>query len=136
MKPRTPPLVIALAGLAALGALGAENGCDPVDAYIFTARRYDADGGCTHYSTAIEQVSGPGADANCRARCLRVNGALFVSTICPPLPTSAVAVEPADPECAAALAVATITCGEPTDGGEPEPEDDDAGPAPADAGSD
>jgi|GEM_PF-3532051 len=80
------------------------SACITTEAYVYTAQRYDSAGACLEDYRAIEQVAGKGASSQCAPTCLEVDGELFVSTMCPPLPGIATAVPDDDPTCAAARA--------------------------------
>jgi hypothetical protein len=96
--------------LAALVLAAMAVACE-AESYVYTARRYDADGSCLEKYTSIEVVAGSGASNRCPLQCLTASGSTFVSAVCPPLPPNATALPGNDPECKAALAVAEVTCG-------------------------
>lgn len=103
-----------LARLTFLGAASAwaTVACDGTDSYVYTAQRFDPSEGCLGDYESVEVVAGSGASATCPAACFSFQGELYVSTVCPPLPAGAEAVEASEPECAAALAAASqeATC--------------------------
>jgi hypothetical protein len=118
-------------GLAATTGLAS---CIATDTYVYTAQKYDPTNDCVGTYKAIEVVTGSGASATCAPACLMVGDDLFVSTLCPPLPTIATAVDADAGTCTAALAAAATggTCDvpAPTEGGTAE------GGADADADTD
>jgi hypothetical protein len=87
--------VVATSGLAS---------CLSADSYVYSAQKYDPTNDCVHVSKAIEVVNGSGASANCPISCLTVGEDLYVSTLCPPLPTVATAEDSDSGTCIAALA--------------------------------
>jgi hypothetical protein len=124
--------------------------CETADSYVYTARRYDPIGACLEPYKAVEVVDGPGAAATCPESCLVVGTEVFVTTMCPPLPTIATELEADAADCIAARAVASMTCGEDgdvaaeedtgsandassSDGSAPAPDLDATVPAPRDA---
>jgi hypothetical protein len=117
------------AATAALAA-AAMASCIATDSYVYSAQKYDPTADCVTASKGIEVVQGSGASARCPPKCLMVGGDLYVSTLCPPLPTIATAVEDDAGTCIAALAAAAKggTCDSPADGGA---SPDDAGDAAA-----
>jgi hypothetical protein len=123
-------------------ALGIVVACEEADVYVYTAQRYNADAACLEPYKPIEVVNGPGGDL-CAPSCLRVNGEIFVSRVCPPVPSNASLLRRDAPECQVALALEGSCDDEEGDGGEEQDEDggeeqdeDDAGPDAADAASD
>lgn len=103
------------AGVVAVVSLMA---CD-VPFYVYSARRWNAADACVEPYVPIDRVSGEGADSSCPAVCLSVGAALYVSTVCPPLPPSATEVPATDPTCRAALDAMNRNrvCGAPAEGG-------------------
>ena len=101
-----------LAGCLAVLAF-AGSGCDEYGPRIYTARSYRAGAGCLELSTAIGVVRAGELHASCPEACLSLDDALYVSTVCPPLPARALPVKPEVPGCALALAAfrAESTCG-------------------------
>ncbi|MGC4079510.1 MAG: hypothetical protein QM702_21210 [Rubrivivax sp.] len=96
-----------------LVALAAAAACEDSRFYVYTAQRWNAEEGCLEEYGPIEVVSGAGVSAACPAACLRVGEDLYVSTLCPPLPDNATAVDAKDGECKDALAAAAkkLACG-------------------------
>lgn len=105
----------AVSGTALLG--GSVTSCLTTQSYVYSAQRYDPTGDCLESYTAVELVNGTGASSACPAACLTVGADLFVSTVCPPLPTIATAVPPDAGDCIAALAAAKRggTCDAPAE---------------------
>jgi len=124
-----PPFARTLLLLAAGSALAAA--CIEVDSYVYSAQKYDAANACVGDYHAIEIIDGKGAKSTCPNACFEVNGELYVSTVCPPLPAIATAVASSTPDCKAALAAPS--CSSPGDGGE---EDSGDGGEEADAETD
>jgi hypothetical protein len=125
------------AATTALLAAAATEACIATDSYVYSAQRYDPTADCVTASKSIEVVNGPGASAVCPATCLMVGDNLYVSTLCPPLPTIATAVDEDAGACIAALAAVASggTCDLPADGGASEA-DADAGDAAPDEDAD
>lgn len=113
------------AATTAVLAAAAMAACVATDSYVYSAQKYDPTADCITASKGIEVVQGSGASARCSPMCLMVGEDLYVSTLCPPLPTIATAVDDDAGTCIAALAAAAKggTCDSPADGG--------AGPAEA-----
>jgi hypothetical protein len=101
--------------IAAAMALLAGGACLAAESYVYTAQKYDPTADCVNASKPIEVVKGSGASATCPAACLMVGEDLYVSTLCPPLPTIATAVDRDAGDCVAALAAAARggTCDAP-----------------------
>lgn len=118
-----PLLVRTLLLLAAGSALAVA--CIEVDSYVYSAQKYDATNACVGDYHSIEVIDGTGAKSTCPKACFEVNGELYVSTVCPPLPAIATAVASNTPDCRAALAAPS--CSEPADGGEDGDGGDDGG---------
>jgi hypothetical protein len=114
----TAMLAAAAMASTALAALGGAS-CIATDSYVYSAQKYDPTADCVTGSKGIEVLHGSGASANCPATCLTVGEDLYVSTLCPPLPTIATAVDADAGTCIAALAAAATggTCDLPADGG-------------------
>jgi hypothetical protein len=91
------------------------------DIYVYTARRYSADGGCLDPYKSIDVVHGDSVSSTCAPICFQYGGETFTSTVCPPLPDLAVGLDAQAPECVAANGLYMSTCG--TDAGETEDED-------------
>lgn len=109
------------AGLVATLAAGLTAfafACEGPQSYVYSAQRYDPAADCLAAYAPVEVVNGEGASSMCPSMCMTVGDALYVSSMCPPLPSVATAV-PADAvECIAALAAArrdTRTCDELAD---------------------
>ncbi len=89
------------AGLfAALASVGA---CAEREVYIYSAARYDEAADCIAPYSSLETIEGEGASVRCSPKCISFEDELYVSTVCPPVPTGAELVPPEDPTCAAAL---------------------------------
>ena len=120
---------------AVLAAVAIAASCIATDSYVYTAQKYDPANDCVTAYKAIEVVNGSGASATCAPACLTVGEDLYVSTLCPPLPTIATAVAADAGPCIAARAAAATggTCDAPapaeggTDEGGAEAGDEDAG---------
>jgi hypothetical protein len=122
-----------VAGLAALASLA--FACVRTEAYLYSAQKYDPAADCVTGYESVELVNGTGASSQCEPSCLSVNGELYVSTMCPPLPTIATEVPVDSGACVAALAAAAReagACEAPGPAGEPS---GDAGPV-SEAGPD
>jgi hypothetical protein len=95
--------------------------CISTDSYVYTAQKYDPTNDCVNAYAPVEVVNGSGASAKCAPVCLMVGTDVFVSTLCPPLPDIATAVDADAGACLAALAAAAsgATCDMPvvTEGG-------------------
>lgn len=113
MKPLFARTLLLLAAGSALAVA-----CIEVDSYVYSAQKYDAANACVGDYHAIEVIDGKGAKSTCPNACFEVNGELYVSTLCPPLPAIATAVASSTPDCKAALAAPS--CSSPGDGGEEE----------------
>lgn len=98
-------------------AAGATAACIATDSYVYTAQLYDPTNDCVNAYKAVEVVKGSGASANCPPTCLMVGADLYVSTLCPPLPDIATAVDSDAGTCVAALAAAATggTCDMPVE---------------------
>ncbi|MBX3209818.1 MAG: hypothetical protein KF764_32600 [Labilithrix sp.] len=123
--PRLPGPALRRAALGALTlALVAAAACEGAGSYVFTAQRFDASAACLEPYRAVEVVEGPGVAATCPASCLTVGAEVFVTTMCPPLPTIATELAEGDEACVAARAALGTTCGEEpataTDGSAPD----------------
>lgn len=102
-----------------VAAIGAFAACLGAETYVYWAQQYDDANDCLKAYTPVETVTGGGTSSFCEPICLTVDDALFVSTICPPLPPIATQVDPKDPACIAALAAQKRggTCDEPAEAG-------------------
>jgi hypothetical protein len=100
--------------------------CISTDSYVYTAQKYDPTNDCVNAYSAVEVVNGSGASAKCPPVCLMVGADVYVSTLCPPLPDIATAVDNDAGPCIAALAAAASggTCDTPV---ESEGGDEDGG---------
>jgi hypothetical protein len=119
----TPSLFRRATALAAVclvaGAAAAAVSCLTVESYVYSAQAYDPTADCVHAYAPVELVTGSGASSVCPRTCLTVGDDLYVSTMCPPLPTIATAVPGNDPDCIAAVAAAGRgTCEAPADAGD------------------
>lgn len=99
--------------------------CIEDDSYVYSAQKYDAANACVGDYHAIEIIDGNGAKSTCPKACFEVNGELYVSTVCPPLPAIATSVASNTPDCKAALAAPS--CSAPSDGGDDADGDEDGG---------
>lgn len=110
-----------LAAAAIVGAAAAVGGaaCLTTESYVYSAQKYDPAADCLATYGAIEVVNGSGAGTTCPAACLSVGEDLYVSTVCPPLPTIATAVAADAADCIKALAAAKRggTCDAPAEAG-------------------
>lgn len=113
MKPETL-IVRSLFALAAGAAL--TMACVGTESYVYSAQKYDPANDCVQAYRSIEVIDGKGAKSTCPKTCLDVNGEIYVSTLCPPLPAIAVEVPPDAADCKAALKAPS--CDEETDGGD------------------
>jgi hypothetical protein len=103
----------------AIAATLSSGACIRTESYVYSAQKYDPAAACVSAYSPIELVTGPGVGSRCPATCLTMGGELYVSTMCPPLPTIATDVAADSPDCKAALAAAATggTCEAPADGG-------------------
>jgi hypothetical protein len=112
---------VALAFGGSVLTTGGLASCISTDSYVYTAQKYDPTNDCVNAYAAFEVVNGSGASARCPRVCLMVGADLYVSTLCPPLPDIASAVDSDAGACIAALAAAASggTCDMPvaTEGG-------------------
>jgi hypothetical protein len=113
---------IALASLAVIGA----SSCEEFGPRVYTAQRYRPDLGCLETYAPLGLIEAKDLGALCAPVCLSRGDELFVSTVCPPYPTTTSPLEPQSESCAAALAAPS--CDEPDDDGS-----SDAGLADADS---
>jgi hypothetical protein len=104
-----------LKGLAPM-ALFFAIGCNPSGPLVYTAQPYSLEGGCVGDYVPVGVVYGTSLGGNCDPMCMTINGQLYVSTACPPLPPEAVAASDS-PDCAQALSAADagLFCGDQTD---------------------
>lgn len=110
--------------------------CEEDPRYVYTARRYNPAQACLEEYSSVETVPGDDVSVRCREACLAVRDVVYVSPVCPPLPTNAAALDDDDPRCQEALDASRMeaSCAAPAqeeDGGEEEDggteEDADAG---------
>lgn len=101
----------------AVALLGA---CSESGPRIYTARLYRR-AGCLEPYAAIGLVQGRELGALCEPSCLRLDGELYVSSVCAPYPARSSVEPPASTECSAALAALArnVTC-QPSDAGVPD----------------
>ena len=138
-----PPAAVLTAFVAAFVA------CDEDPRYVYTARHFDSTAGCLEDYEPVETVPGDGVSATCPESCLTVGKEVYVSTMCPPVPAIATALDSDAADCLAALDASYLeaSCsGGEADGGEDEaggeeetgaPDGDTSdAPAPMDAGKD
>jgi hypothetical protein len=95
-------------------ALGSWH-CEEYGPRIYTARLYRVGARCLEPSTPIGVVQAGELHANCDdpPQCLALDGELYVSSVCPPLPARASAMRSDLPACVLALTAfeAKATCG-------------------------
>ncbi|MBX3192527.1 MAG: hypothetical protein KF819_36400 [Labilithrix sp.] len=116
---------VALAALLA-GAAALAVSCISTDTYVYTAQKYDPASACLEAYAPVETVAGEGASALCAPSCLAVGAALYVSTMCPPLPAIATEVAADASDCIEALAAPS--CDAPEPGADASQEDDASDP--------
>lgn len=145
------PLALCTVSLLAAAAFVACLDEDP--RYVYTAQKYDPALGCLEDYAAVETVPGDSVSSVCPVTCLTANASVYLSTVCPPVPAIATALDAASPECQEALDAARLeaSCsapeeaeegdggggaedGEAPDAGADAPADLDTGAPPADAG--
>jgi len=88
--------------------------CEEYGPRVYTARPVVAALDCLPGSVPLGVVQAGDLPADCEARCLLLDAALYVSRVCPPLPARAIEVQPAQsPACARAVALsaARAFCG-------------------------
>lgn len=142
-------LLFAAAPSAAVVAalVAAFVGCDEDPRYVYTARHFDSTAGCLDDYKPVETVPGDGVSALCPESCLTVDKELYLSTMCPPVPAIATALDSDAADCLAALDASRLeaSCSGGGDQGESEGGEEEAAapdgeapdaPAPADAGTD
>ena len=93
----------AVAVTAVLGAVAFAASCISTDSYVYTAQKYDPTNDCVNGYKPVEIVKGSGASAVCAPTCLMVGDDLYVSTLCPPIPDIASAVDSDAGPCIAAV---------------------------------
>jgi hypothetical protein len=89
--------------------------CSESGPRVYTAQRYDT-AGCLEPYSAVGLVQSRELDSSCAPSCVRLDGELYVSSVCAPYPARS-SLEPATTlECSAALAALArgATC-EPRD---------------------
>lgn len=138
------PLALCTVSLLAAAAFVACLDEDP--RYVYTAQKYDPALGCLEDYAPVETVPGESVSSVCPVTCLTANASVYLSTVCPPVPAIATALDAASPECQEALDAARLeaSCsapaeedeedGEAPDAGQDAPADLDTGAPPADAG--
>lgn len=101
--------------LAVAVTAGSLASCIATDSYVYTAQKYDPTNDCVNGYKPVEIVKGSGASATCPRACLMVGADLYVSTLCPPLPDIATAVDDDAGTCIAAMKAAASggTCDSP-----------------------
>jgi len=92
-------LARASAGALCLALIGS---CSESGPRIYTARLYRSGAGCLEPFTALGLVQSRELGAECDPVCLRLDGGLFVSPVCPPYPARASVEAPDGAECVAA----------------------------------
>ncbi len=98
---RVTPLLLLLS--AAAGGAAVVSACDDGNVYIYSAARYDEAADCIQPYESIDLLPGEGASARCSPRCLQIEGAIYVSTVCPPLPEGVELLPPDSAVCVAAF---------------------------------
>jgi len=79
-------------------------GCEEYGPRVYTGRPVVAGLGCLPASVPLGVVQAGDLPADCEARCLLIDAALYVSPVCPPLPARALELGPdQSPACARAL---------------------------------
>ena len=96
--------MLAVAGLAAV--LPSAGGCNDPAQHVYMAQLFEADRMCLDTYSALDVSPGGGGDTWCAPVCLVGGGAIYVSSVCPPYP-STYDTSGTDPGCAAALAAFT-----------------------------
>jgi hypothetical protein len=77
-------------------------GCEEYGQRIYTAHPYRAAAACLEPSVSIGIVKAADLPVTCEPVCLLLDGALYVSSVCPPQPERAQVLAPDAPDCAAA----------------------------------
>lgn len=96
-----------LFAFCSLALLSLAASCSDTGPRVYTARPYDAEGVCLGEYEALGLVEADELPADCPAVCLDVAGSLYVSTVCPPFPDSATALDATNESCAIALSAAS-----------------------------
>ena len=111
--PRAKTLLALLAAAATAATVLAVAACDDRNVYVYSGARFDPANACLEDYSPLETLPGEGASARCSPRCVAFEGALYVSTVCPPLPLGAELVEADAGACIAALRALTndASCG-------------------------
>ena len=78
---------------------------------MYTARRYEADAACLEPYKSIDFVNGDSVSSKCAPNCFEYGGETFTSTMCPPLPELATALDAEAPECKIAITLYDTPCG-------------------------
>jgi hypothetical protein len=96
--------------------------------HVYVAAPYDAANGCFGASVSLAYVDTPSGSFDCAPTCIVFDGAVYVSTMCGPYPSTS---DPSqtDPDCPAALSAWPAEATALTNGG-----DSCASPADADGG--
>lgn len=117
---------LALCSLS-LVAVGFVACLDEEARYVYTAQKYDPALGCLGDYAPVESVLGDGVSSTCAPTCLSANDAIYLSTVCPPVPAIATMLDARSPECQAALDASRLeaSCAAPE-----ETEDGDAAAEP------
>jgi hypothetical protein len=76
--------------------------CEEYGPRIYTAHPYRAAAACLEPSVSIGIVKAADLPVTCDPVCLLLDGALYVSSVCPPQPGRALVLAPDAPDCAAA----------------------------------
>lgn len=129
------PLVLLAASALAL-AVAVLAACDRTDSYLYSGQPVDEANACVDAYVPVDIIDGPGVTQECPPICFLYSDTLYVSIMCPPLPTLAEGVNENDPRCLAAKAAMKTPCagggedpatadgGEDEDSGEPDVETD------------
>ena len=133
---------LALCTLALVAAAAFVACLDEEARYVYTAQKYDPSLGCLEDYAPVEAVRGDGVGSFCPVTCLSANANVYLSTVCPPMPPNATALDAASPECQAALDASRLeaSCSAPAepegDGGGADADDGEAPDAGEDAPAD
>lgn len=100
--------LLILAGMVGLAWLA----CNEQASYVYAGRLFDPDADCLYPSAALDLVLGPAPDPArvCDAECItEVDGEVFLSATCPPVPVEFYGAAKA-PTCGRALAARCREC--------------------------
>ena len=128
-----------LAALLLVSLVALVVACESVRSYVYTGQKYEPESGCLDGYTAVEIVPGEGVSGTCAPICFTVGTTLYLSTVCPPLPSVATAVPADAAACLAALDAAAQEASCPASAGDDgggDGGDDGGGDAAQDTGQD